>query len=207
MKWGIFLQSGEYTPVGTRHIRRFAGKVVAATNLNLQQRIEENRFREDLYFRLCADVIHTPTLSEQICDDPAELSTIVRQLASNVAGETECDELTSQTIYYIRTRMPPDYPWPGNIRELEQCVSNILVRGGYTPMQPSERSVPSLAQQMDRGEITADELLRAYCTHVYARTGSYVDTAKRLNIDRRTVKSHVDDFLLAELRSGNTIIR
>ncbi len=201
------LQSGEYTKVGTRHIRRFEGKVVAATNLNLQQRINENRFREDLYFRLCADVIHTPTLFEQICDNPAELTTIVRQLASTLAGEEECDELTRLTMSYIEKQMPRGYEWPGNIRELEQCVSNILVRGCYIPMRKVPKAAQSLAHSLEQGEVTADGLLRTYCTHVYARTGSYVETAKRLNIDRRTVKSHVDDSLLAELRSGNTIIR
>jgi hypothetical protein len=46
------------------------------------------------------------------------------------------------------------------------------------------------------GELTADELLRRYCTLVYAQTGSYEETAHRLQLDRRTVKSKIDRRLL-----------
>ena len=194
------LQSGEYTRVGTRAPQHFEGKIIAATNLNLTERIEAGHFREDLYFRLCSDVIQTPTLSEQISENPEELTTIVRQLASNIAGETECEGLTKETIEYISTQMPKDYPWPGNIRELEQCVCNILVRGQYEPMKAHGDASSGYEQIFKSGSITASELISIYCTHVYAQTGSYVETAKRLDIDRRTVKSRVDEALLEKLR-------
>ncbi|MBN2528793.1 MAG: sigma-54-dependent Fis family transcriptional regulator [Deltaproteobacteria bacterium] len=194
------LQSGEYTRVGTRTVRRFEGKVVAATNLNLPKRMTENRFREDLYFRLCSDVISTPSLAEQIADDSSELTTIVRQLACNIAGEAECEGLTGETMTFIETHMPESYEWPGNIRELEQCVCNILVRGHYTPMTGRVPSAVDFGELLQQGKMTADELVNTYCTHVYAQTQSFVETAKRLNIDRRTVKSKVDEILLARLK-------
>ena len=48
--------------------------------------------------------------------------------------------------------------------------------------------------------MTADELLRRYCTIVYVQTGNYVETARRLAVDRRTVKSKIDPQLLEKLR-------
>ena len=51
------------------------------------------------------------------------------------------------------------------------------------------------------GALSADELLRRYCTLVYAETGSYQETARRLDIDRRTVKDKVDPELLSRLES------
>jgi ActR/RegA family two-component response regulator len=50
------------------------------------------------------------------------------------------------------------------------------------------------------GRLTADALLSQYCTLVFSQTGSYQETARRLQLDRRTVKSKVDERLLAQLR-------
>ena len=51
------------------------------------------------------------------------------------------------------------------------------------------------------GELSADDLMRRYCTHVYARVGSYEEAARRLGLDRRTVKARIDSELLERLRS------
>jgi DNA-directed RNA polymerase specialized sigma24 family protein len=52
--------------------------------------------------------------------------------------------------------------------------------------------------------VSAEELLRRYCTRVYAETGSYEETARRIGMDRRTVKSRVDRALLERLLDGCT---
>jgi len=83
--------------------------------------------------------------------------------------------------------------------ELEQCVRNVLVRGEYHPEPVRARG--DLASQLERGELSADDLLRRYCTAVYARTGSYEEAALRLGLDRRTVKAKVDLELLERLKS------
>lgn len=56
-----------------------------------------------------------------------------------------------------------------------------------------------LAGQIQQGSLTADELLRCYCTLVYAQTGSYKATARQLDLDHRTVKAKVDHQMLREL--------
>jgi hypothetical protein len=73
-----------------------------------------------------------------------------------------------------------------------------LVRGEYHP-EPM-RASGDLASQLERGELSAEDLLRHYCTAVYARTGSYEEAARRLGLDRRTVKAKVDLELLERLR-------
>jgi hypothetical protein len=57
-----------------------------------------------------------------------------------------------------------------------------------------------VADDVLAGSLSADEVLRRYCTLVYAQTGSYQETGRRLGLDRRTVREKIDAHLLAELR-------
>ena len=75
------LQSGSFSRVGETKQLKFAGKFVAATNRDLSQEMASHRFREDLYYRLCADMIHTPTLREQVADRPADLQDLTEFIA------------------------------------------------------------------------------------------------------------------------------
>jgi DNA-binding NtrC family response regulator len=86
-----------------------------------------------------------------------------------------------------------DYTWPGNIRELEQCVRNVMIRREYRPAGDQvTRTDDRLLASLREGTLSLEALCRYYCTRVYERAGSYVETARRLKIDRRTVKKYVD---------------
>jgi len=104
----------------------------------------------------------------------------------------------------LRRDVPPGYPWPGNVRELAQCVHNVLIRREYRPVTPGSTGIRDrLAGEILAADLSAEEVLRRYCTLVYARTGSYEEAGRRLGLDRRTVKARVDPELLAELREGS----
>jgi hypothetical protein len=79
----------------------------------------------------------------------------------------------------------------------------MLVRREY---RPAGRRVGTtherLGIEMTRGDLTAEEILQRYCTLVYAKTGTYEEAARRLNLDRRTVKAKIDEELLKELAAG-----
>jgi DNA-binding NtrC family response regulator len=125
----------------------------------------------------------------------------VRFLARRVAGEDEGESLAAETEAWIDAHLGPGYRWPGNVRELEQCVRNVMIRGEYRPPgagNPSARR--RVADEVLTGALSADDLLRRYCTLVYADTGSYQETGRRLGLDRRTVREKIDPDLLAELR-------
>ncbi len=194
------LQSRVFQRIGDNKDRSFCGKVIAATNRDLARQIQTGQFREDLYYRLCADIIKAPSLEERLEAQPDELPDLVLYIARRLV-ESEADALTAEVMAYIRKDIGLDYPWPGNVRELEQCVRNVLVRGQYVPQRvPSASFDERLAQEISAGSISIDELLRRYCTFAYLRAGSYEEAARRLQVDRRTIKARVDWELLKHLR-------
>ena len=192
-------QSRDFSRLGENKPRRFVGKLIAATNRDLAEEMRAGRFRHDLYYRLCSDRIDVPSLSEQLADRPEALGGLVRFLAVRLLGGDGCDEAEAESLAgeverWIEGNLPADYPWPGNIRELEQCVRSVVVRGAYRPteQQPAAERATWLGAA-ERGELTADELVAAYCRHIYAKRGGYEPAAKVLGLDRRTVKARVTD--------------
>jgi transcriptional regulator with GAF, ATPase, and Fis domain len=193
------LQTRVFQPLGETVDRRFEGKVIAATNRDPAAEMRAGRLRDDLYYRLCSDLITTPRLADQIASSPDELRNLVSFLAGRIAGDEEAESLTDEVLDWIHDSLGDDYPWPGNVRELEQCVRNVMIRGAYHPAPRDQSGRERLAEEIERGRLTVDELVRRYVTQEYSRAGSYLEAARRLGLDRRTVKARVDRDLLAEL--------
>ncbi len=193
------IETRTFHPVGDTAGRQFRGKLITATNRDLAVLIAKGRFREDLYYRLCSDQVATPALAEQLADSPAVLRELVFYMARRVAGE-EAEPLAREVLDWVAANLPPEYAWPGNYRELEQCVKNVLIRRNYRPSRARARNpVEQFVADARSGRLSADELLTRYVTIVYSRTGSFEETARRLGLDRRTVKAKVDRDLLAKL--------
>jgi transcriptional regulator with AAA-type ATPase domain len=186
------LQTRTFHRLGESRPRSFAGKIIAATNRDLVAEMEAGRFRRDFYYRLCSDVIVTPSLREQLADAPQELPRLVGFIARRLVGDAHSEELTAEVLEVVERQLSPTYAWPGNFRELEQCVRNVLVRRRYDPVRLT-RGPPAaaLAAELEQGRLTAEQVLRRYCSIVYAQTGNLEETARRLNIDRRTVKARL----------------
>jgi transcriptional regulator with AAA-type ATPase domain len=193
------IETRTFHPVGETAGRQFRGKLIAATNRDLATAIRDGRFREDLYFRLCSDQIATPSLAEQLADSPHVLRELVIYMTRRVAG-AEADTLAGEVADWVELNLGRDYPWPGNYRELEQCVKNVLIRRNYRPSgSVAADPIEQIAQDFRAGRLSAEALLSRYCTVVYSLTRSYEETARRLGIDRRTVKSKIDTALLEQL--------
>ncbi|MFC1601127.1 sigma-54-dependent transcriptional regulator [Candidatus Sumerlaeota bacterium] len=198
------IQERTFSRLGCAEERSFAGKLIAATNRDLARDMHEGRFRPDLYYRLCADLITTPGLREQLDDSPETLDELVLFLAARVVGEEEGPGLAAEVGEWIGRELGADYAWPGNVRELEQCVRNVLVRKHYSPPRVGvdETFRSAFERELWDGSLTADELLRHYCSIVYAQCGSYRETGRRIDLDQRTVKAKIDPAVLARLASS-----
>ncbi len=207
------LQGRTFQRIGETASHRFEGKIVAATNRDLEVELGSGRFREDFYYRLCSDLITTPRLAEQLADCPDDLRVFVRFILRWIIGGAdsdrfsqpemdEADSLVEEVVRAIGRSPGVGYDWPGNVRELEQCVRNILIRGEYRPARIRRGNSPRERFAFDAaaGSLTADDLLRRYVTLVYARSKSLQEAARDLDLDRRTLRAKIDPKLLEELR-------
>jgi transcriptional regulator with AAA-type ATPase domain len=185
------IETRRFSAVGDTAPRQFQGKLIAATNRDLPTEIRARRFREDLYYRLCADLIHTPSLADQIRDSPGVLRELLHYMTLRTVGE-EAERCLPEIVAWIQTNLPADYAWPGNYRELEQCVRNVIIRRTYAPIAGrSATPDEAFTARFRAGELTADQVVSYYAAQVYRITGSYDAAARRLGLDRRTVKSKI----------------
>lgn len=182
------LQERLFSPVGAHEDLRFAGRVIAATNVPVDSLTAPGRLRQDFYYRLSSDVIELPSLRQRINDDPNELAALTRVLLSRVVGENAD---VSALLPEVLRNMPEGHTWPGNVRELEQAIRRILVRGHYRATGPKLTERGGLASKIEEGSLTAGEIIRFYCRSLYDQLGTFEAVARRTGLDRRTVKKHV----------------
>jgi transcriptional regulator with AAA-type ATPase domain len=194
------LQARSFQKVGENRDHLFEGKILAATNRDLGAEMDAGRFREDFYYRLCADRIETPFLREQLADRPEDLRVMVEFICRRVVGEGVAGRLSAEVVAWIESHLGEDYGWPGNFRELEQCVSSYTLRKDYKPLPrpalPSADGVADacrvLAEHVVRQNTTYAEIERRLFTQVYERTQKNCKEAARLlGIDWRTLRARV----------------
>ena len=194
------IETRRFSAVGDTAVREFRGKLIAATNRDLQTEMRKGHFREDLYYRLCADLIRTPSLKEQIETSPGVLQELILFMVRRAAGE-EAESCLAEVEQWIAANLPKNYAWPGNYRELEQCVRNVIIRGSYEPVTQAEAAGDAgFMGDFRAGKLRADEVLAYYAALVYRQTGSYEEAARRLAVDRRTVKARVEAYLEAQVK-------
>jgi transcriptional regulator with PAS, ATPase and Fis domain len=120
------LQEGTLMPVGGTDQRKVDVRVIAATNKDLKEMVETGTFREDLYYRINVINIHVPSLRDRKEDIPILLDHFLMR---------GCKEkgVTLKTFAKRAIEKIFDYPWPGNIRELENEVERLIVLSGEEP--------------------------------------------------------------------------
>lgn len=190
------LQERTFRPVGSHESIRFQGRVIAATNRNIENLRSRGSFRDDFYYRLSSDVIHVPPLHQRLQESPGELRQLVQYTVARMVG-TDAEDLTDMIEAALEKSPGPDYAWPGNVRELEQAVRRILLTGSYAgSVTPKSKDlVERLVTGIETESLDADALLAGYCAVLYESTESYEAVARQTNLDRRTAKKYVQQGL------------
>lgn len=114
------LESGEFLRVGSSKVLNTDVRVVAATNVNLEEKIHAGKFREDLYYRLNTVPIRVPALHERRED----IYMLFRKFSGDFAEKYRSDSIS---LTSDAKAMLENYRWPGNIRELKNMVEQLSV--------------------------------------------------------------------------------
>lgn len=182
------LQERRITPVGGSESIPVDFRLVAATNEELESRVAEGTFREDLYYRLNVFPIRVPPLRERREDIPIMAHAFRLRFAEE--NGLEAPEILPETLARMMA-----YPWPGNVRELENSIerSLILHSGSRSlPFEPSAtgaiREERGLVDRATREKWSLDRLEREYILEVLDTEGWHQGRAAEvLGVNRRTL--------------------
>ncbi|HXW04904.1 MAG TPA: sigma 54-interacting transcriptional regulator [Vicinamibacterales bacterium] len=187
-----FLEQGEVLPVGDTRPQRVDVRVVAATNADLEQRVAEGKFREDLFYRLSVIRIHVPPLRERREEIP-HLSTFFLRDASERLGKPGV-QLHQETLDLFDA-----FSWPGNVRQLRNEVQRAVAMATPGGIVTPDLLSPVFAAARGTGEPSPrtrgrrttlasaiEELERELISNALERSaGNISKTARSLGLTRR----------------------
>jgi DNA-binding NtrC family response regulator len=192
------LQERSFERVGGSQTITVDTRIVTATNRDLKQEIADGNFREDLYYRLNVVNIHIPPLRERKDDIQLLASAFLKEFAEENGKALEgIDNKASMALY--------NYSWPGNIRELRNCIESavVMAKGHFIMLQDLPPDISATAE--DEGSIripmgttmAESEKLIIRSTLNFAK-GNKSRTAEILGIGRKTLHRKIHDFGMEE---------
>jgi formate hydrogenlyase transcriptional activator len=182
------LQEGEFERVGSSNPIRVNVRVIAATNRNLTEAVKKGSFRTDLFYRLNVFPIEVPPLRERKSDIPLLTNFFLTKFAKKINKQFK--PISKDTMDRITS-----YPWPGNIRELQNVIERAVVLSQGSEIQIDE-SVLGLHVS---SELTMDQTLedveRSHITSILEKTNWVIDgkkgAASILNLNPSTLRSRM----------------
>lgn len=182
------LQEGEFRRVGSSKCLHANIRVIAATNVSLEENVNKGTFREDLFYRLNQFCITLPPLRDRIDD---------LLLLSQYFLERACTEFSKELVGFSSEVIEKflRYAWPGNVRELENMVTQAVIMA--TPPTIELSDVPTLIDRLHKNprktrlsdkpfNEAKSEFERKYFQNVLDRTNGNISAASRLSkIDRK----------------------
>lgn len=185
------LQEHELERVGSSHTIRINTRVIAATNRNLLEMVEQGRFREDLYYRLHVFPISIPPLRDRLEDIPTLARFFLNKLASRLGRKVL--SIPESALSTLR-----DYTWPGNVRELENIIERamILTRGESLELPAGIIPVRRKADARASHLLPLAEVERQHIQRVLEHTQGVIagpqGAAKILEINPNTLRSRME---------------
>ena len=156
MKLLRVLQEREFERIGDTHTIKVDVRVIAATNSDLQKMVAEGEFREDLFYRLNVIPIHLPPLRDRKEDIPLLVQHFLKKFSvRNPASRQQVEPARSAspkrtlTVSQQAMRCLMAYPWPGNVRQLENAIERaVALSGGRTQIETADLT-PDIQQASD----------------------------------------------------------
>ena len=182
------LQEREFERLGSSRTQRVNVRIVAATNRDLLQMVEDGSFRSDLYYRLSVVPITIPPLRERVSDIPA-LAIHFARLSSRRLGR-EVPSIPEKMMDALK-----QWNWPGNIRELQNVIERAVILSGPTLVLPPQDVQPMVRRAVSGAKPDAtfhqaerEAILRAL-KESRGVVGGPTGAAARLGLNRTTLHS------------------
>jgi DNA-binding NtrC family response regulator len=200
------LQEKEVRPVGSNNKVKVDVRVIAATNRDLEAAYREGTFRKDLYFRLNVVTVHLPPLRERKADIPALVHWFLNKQAPD------------QSIQVTQAAMQDllSYDWPGNIRELENCIERAVALGSQNvidlhDLPPAIRRLSENTEEViEPAGLTStdlEELERETIMRVFEQTnGDKQLTGRMLGISRATLYRKLKRYNIGASEKASTSV-
>lgn len=145
------LQEGTFMPVGATEGKKVDVRIIAATNRNLKEMVEQGTFREDLYYRLNVINIRVPPLRERKEDIPYLVDFFLAKISETSGGAKRV--LTKRALEKLY-----DYAWPGNVRELQNEIERLVVLSGDETKLMAELLSPKVLESGDKNKVQGARL-------------------------------------------------
>lgn len=188
------LQEKEFVRLGGEQLIRVDVRILAATNRNLPEAIEENRFREDLYYRLNVISIHMPPLRERKEDIPLLAKRAVKKYCLEMNREEA--KITTSAL-----KLLVEYNWPGNVRELENVIERALVIGQGREIVPDDLPFQPKELSSDAATKSLMMLEQKHIQRILNENNWNISkTARELGIDRQTLYNKIKRY---EIQRGD----
>jgi DNA-binding NtrC family response regulator len=188
------LESGEYTPLGSSVSCKENVRLIAATNQNLDDAIDNGLFRQDLLYRLNTFVITLPPLRER-GEDIAELATFFVQKMARKYNRS-VSNLSSDALTKLQ-----QYTWPGNIRELSHIIERAVLINKGTTIDSSNLSLNLKSEMqlgLDKPELTLEQMeIERIGNALKDNDGQISATANALGISRNALYRRLEKYQLA----------
>jgi DNA-binding NtrC family response regulator len=167
-------------------------RVIAATHVNLQEAVQQGRFREDLYYRLNVIEIHLPPLRERRDDVPLLAQHFIDRLSHELGKPV--DGITESGL-----RVLMDYEWPGNVRELQNAIERAIVTCRSGVLSAEDFAFLSTRQEANGLKIPANCSLqdlekKAIVLTLQRTQGNMKEAAAVLGVDRSTLYDKVKKY-------------
>jgi len=195
------IQHGVFERLGSSKSIKVDVRIVATTNRNLDEAIRTGRFREDLFYRLNVFPITIPPLRQRIDDIPLLVEAFVERYARKMGKQIT--SIPKETMKALQ-----DYPWPGNIRELESIIERavILCRGPILQLA-DKLHISSLPLPSPGG--TMKEMERSQILQALAKTGWRIEgkngAAKLLGLHPSTLRARMHKLSIVRPHSGSPV--
>jgi len=178
------LQEQEFERLGSGRTHQVDVRLVAATHRNLVEMVKRNEFRSDLYYRLNVFPVPLPPLRARRADIPALVEHFVAIYARRMSKQI--DQISSETMAELVS-----YPWPGNIRELQNFIERSVILSTGHVLESPLASLRNAAEAQSLGPITMEEAERDHIRKTLEQTRWVVSgpngAAARLGIKRSTL--------------------